>query len=88
MSISSFKGQTQFVDAATAAFEVTKMVTGLDLSALATASADEARRAETVFSLALRDFGPGQLVWRNRHGQLSKLVQRTIDAATMAALQD
>lgn len=88
MSIESFKGQTQFVDAATAALEVTKMVTGYNLSALATASADEARRAEAVFALALRDFGPGQLVWRNRFGQLSKLVQRTIDAATMAALQD
>jgi len=88
MSIDSFRGHTQFVDAAVAALEVTKMVTGLDLSALATASADEARRAETVFALALRDFGPGQLVWRNRFGQLSKLVQRTIDAATMAALQN
>ena len=88
MSIDSFRGQTQFVDAAVAALEVTKMVTGLDLSALATASADEAAKAEAVFALALRDFGPGQLVWRNRHGQLSKLVQRTIDAASNAALQD
>lgn len=88
MSIDSFNGQTQFVEASAAALEVTKMVTGLDLSALATASADEARRAEAIFSLALQEFGPGQLVWRNRFGQLSKLVQRTIDAATMAALQD
>lgn len=88
MSIGSFNGQTQFVESSVAALEVTKMVTGLDLAGLATASANEAAKAEAVFSLALRDFGPGQVVWRNRHGQLSKLVQRTIDAATMAALQD
>lgn len=88
MSIESFKGQTQFVESSIAALEVTKMVTGLDLAELATASADEAKKAEAIFALALRDFGPGQVVWRNRHGQLSKLVQRTIDSATMAALQD
>ena len=78
--------QTEFVDANVAAVTVTKMVTGLTPAELATASAAESAKVEAAFAAALAAFGPGQLVWRNRHGQLSKLVQRTIDTATLAAL--
>lgn len=78
--------ETEFVDANVAAIAVTKMVTGLTPAELATASAAEAAKVEAAFATALTAFGPGQLVWKNRFGQLSKLVLRTIDAATLAAL--
>lgn len=77
---------TEFVDSNTAAINVTKMVTGLTPAELATASAAEAAKVEAAMAAALTAFGPGQLVWRNRFGQLSKLVQRTIDEAALAAL--
>ena len=74
--------QTQFVPSIVAADEVTKMVTGLRLSELATASSEEAARAAKVFAFALEAFGPGEVVWKNRHNQYSKLVLRTLDAVT------
>jgi len=74
--------ETQFVSSISAADEVTKMVTGLRLAELATASSEEAARAAEVFAKALEAFGPGDVVWRNRFGQYSKLVLRTLDAVT------
>ena len=75
-------GETQFVSSIQAADQVTKMVTGLRLAELATASSTEAARAAEVFAKALEAFGPGDVVWRNRFGQYSKLVLRTLDAVT------
>ena len=74
--------QTQFVSSIVAADEVTKMVTGLRLAELATASSTEAARAAEVFAKCLAAFGPGEVVWRNRFGEYSKLVLRTLDAVT------
>lgn len=74
--------QTQFVSSIVAADEVTKMVTGLRLAELATASNEEAAKAAEVFAACLAAFGPGEVVWRNRFGEYSKLVLRTLDAVT------
>jgi hypothetical protein len=74
--------QTQFVPSIQAADEVTKMVTGLRLAELATASSEEAARAAEVFATCLAAFGPGEIVWKNRFGEYSKLVLRTLDAVT------
>jgi hypothetical protein len=74
--------QTQFVSSIVAADQITKMVTGLRLAELATASSTEAARAAEVFTKALGAFGPGEVVWRNRFGEYSKLVLRTLDAVT------
>lgn len=75
-------GETQFVSSIVAADEVTKMVTGLRLAELATASSTEAAKAAEVFAQALSAFGPGEIVWKNRFGEYSKLVLRTLDAVT------
>jgi hypothetical protein len=74
--------QTEFVSSVLAADRVTKMVTGLGISELATASPAEATKAAEVFAECLGAFGPGEVVWRNRFGQYSKLVLRTLDAVT------
>jgi hypothetical protein len=74
--------ETQFVSSVVAADRVTKMVTGLSIAELATASPAETQRAVEVFNTALEAFGPGEIVWVNRHNQYSKLVLRTLDAVT------
>lgn len=74
--------QTEFVSSIEAADKVTKMVTGLKLAELATASTEEASRAAKVFATCLEAFGTGEIVWKNRFGQYSKLVLRTLDAVT------
>jgi hypothetical protein len=58
------------------------MVTGLSIAELATASSKEAARSAEVFATAMSAFGPGEIVWRNRFGEYSKLVLRTLDAVT------
>lgn len=74
--------ETQFVSAVVAADRVTKMVTGLSIGELATANSADCARAAEVFATALTAFGPGEVVWRNRFGEYSKLVLRTLDAVT------
>jgi hypothetical protein len=74
--------QTEFVSSVVAADKLTKMVTGLSIAELATADSADARRATEIFNTALGAFGPGEIVWRNRFGEYSKLVLRTIDAVT------
>lgn len=74
--------ETQFVSSVVAADRVTKMVTGLSIAELATASSAETQRAAEVFASCLEAFGPGEVVWRNRFGEYSKLILRTLDAVT------
>ena len=74
--------ETQFVSSVVAADRVTKMVTGLGISELATASPAEVAKVTEVFAKCIDAFGPGEVVWRNRHDQYSKLVLRTLDAVT------
>ena len=74
--------QTEFVTSVVAADRLTKMVTGLGIAELATADSEEAARATEIFNTALGAFGPVEVVWRNRFGQYSKLVLRTLDAVT------
>lgn len=74
--------ETQFVSSVTAADRVTKMVTGLGISELATASPEEAAKTAEVFAKCIDAFGPGEIVWKNRFNQYSKLVLRTLDAVT------
>jgi len=74
--------QTEFVSSVVAADRLTKMVTGLGIGELATASSAETQRAAEVFAKALEAFGPGEVVWKNRFGEYSKLILRTLDAVT------
>lgn len=74
--------QTEFVSSVVAADRVTKMVTGLGVSELATASPAEVTKVTEIFAKCLDAFGPGEVVWRNRFNQYSKLVLRTLDAVT------
>jgi hypothetical protein len=74
--------QTEFVSSVLAAERLTKMVTGLGIAELATADSAEAQQAAEVFNTALGAFGPGEIVWKNRFGEYSKLVLRTLDAVT------
>jgi len=74
--------QTEFVSSVVAADRLTKMVTGLGIAELATADSVEAAKAAEVFAVALNAFGPGEVVWKNRYNQYSKLVLRTLDAVT------
>jgi hypothetical protein len=77
--------ETQFVSSVVAADRVTKMVTGLSIAELATASPAEAQRASEIFAKCIDAFGPGEVVWVNRHNQFSKLVLRTLDAVTASS---